>query len=264
MLRVKFIQQIIVVSTLFCIPLFLGNCNREQSERPRSARDAADVLNRLDVTDTKSIELANVYLTRYLSTLTSASQDSAWMAYESFVNRFVESQAATISPHLMVQGGGPFKDEGIVGALANDTWRLNVDHVWRYDQYAHRADSSLHVWLRIQQYRQAGNQQELFGRIHRLEFWADHFPASPMLGTMQIEYRESIRRLLESLPEEFDPKNADFVELFHLMHLYAGLDATKIITKYISSLQNDENSLNASAITDTLRYRPRPWIFAEE
>ena len=262
--RVNRFLHIVALLTLLSFLISFAGCNRDQSERPKTAFDAAIVLNGFDASNDESLKLANVYLTRYLSSLPTAAQDSVWMTYETFINRFINQRSGKLSSSLMVVGGGPYAEDGIVGYLESDIWKLQPDRPWQFDRFAERADSSLYEWLRIQQYQPDSTKAKLFNRIHRLEYWADHFPSSPLQSTMQLEYKSSLRQLLSSLPEKYDPKNSDFVELFHLMHLNAGLDAIKVVSRYVSSRQNDIASLNASAFTDTLRYQPRSWVIVSE
>lgn len=255
LLRHHFVSHILIVAMIA-----LASCGRDHTDRPRSAKDAANVINALNATDSESLGLANVYLTRFLPGLASASQDSVWMTYTDFVNRFIAAQQGRISRELLVDGNGPYATDGVITRTNGETWWLEPDPQWQYERYATRSDSSLHEWLRIRSATVEPGIAGSFRTIHRLEYWADHFPASPLLTFMQQHYREAITTVLSTLNTDYNPWRSDYVAMFDQLHLHAGLDAVKVVTKYISSQQNGNVDLNANAFTDTLRYRPRTWI----
>lgn len=264
MLRPLPMRQSIVLLLIAAVVAVSTSCGRDHDERPRSAREASEVLNRLDVTATESLKLANVFVTRYLPVFESAAQDSVWMTYSAFIARFIAAQEGKISQELLVDGNGPLSAEGIISRTDGDRWWLEPDRQWQYDRFAARSDSSLHEWLRIRQSMVDPGLGGSFRTIHRLEYWADHYPDSPMLAYMQREYRSAITDVLNSLDSGFDPWRSDYRSMFDQLHLYAGLDAVRTVTQYILSQQRGAADLNPNAFTDTLRYRPRSWIVASE
>lgn len=264
MLRPLPMRQSIVLLLIAAVVAVSTSCGRDHDERPRSAREASEVLNRLDVTATESLKLANVFVTRYLPVFESAAQDSVWMTYSAFIARFIAAQEGKISQELLVDGNGPLSAEGIISRTDGDRWWLEPDREWQYDRFAARSDSSLHEWLRIRQATVDPGLSGTFRTIHRLEYWADHYPDSPILDHMQREYRSSIADVLNSLDHGFDPWRADYRAMFDQLHLHAGLDAARTVTQYILSQQRGTSDLNPNAFTDTLRYRPRSWVVASE
>lgn len=254
-----------IVSLIFLATLIVStSCNSDHTDRPQSARDAASVINGLDVAKTENLALANVYLTRFMPGLESTSQDSLWMAYSAFIDRFIAANGSSLSRDLLVDGNGPFAQEGIIARTDGEAWWLEADRQWQYDRFASRSDSSLHEWLRIQQYPNVSELSGLFRTVHRLEYWADHFPNSPMISFMQGTYRDALNQILATLDIGYDPWRNDYKALFDQLHLHAGLDAVKVVTQYISSQQRGAAGLNPNAFTDTLRYRPRSWVLETE
>ncbi len=221
-------------------------------------------LQSFDVTDAGSIELANTYMTRYTARMDSTAQDSAWLGYLDFLSRFMDAQQRHLPSHADTEFDHPFTDEGLLLIEGPSGPRFAIDAAWQWERFRPLVHPSLGDFLRILATDRPQGLAETFPQLHRLEFWADHHPHSPLLEPLSVSYRHHLADiLLQASALWSSGTGADRQPLFDGMQAFPGLDANRVICRfldeYLATAETGDDADDVVAnLTDTIRYHPRP------